>query len=157
VRPHQCRVQRQDDFSSPAQHTIPDTSQDATGLLGHLGTLLAHIQPTVHQYTKVPFHHAAFQPLVHKPVGLMGVDVTKCRTWHWALLKLIQLTLAHQSSLSRSLCNAFLPSGRPKFPPRLVGGSVKPFPEYTLTIYLTVIPKSYQYISRCITDFGMLW
>jgi len=41
VRPHQCRVQGQDDFPSPAHHTIPDTSQDATGLLGHLGTLLA--------------------------------------------------------------------------------------------------------------------
>ena len=64
-------------FPSPAHHTIPDTSQDAIGLLGHLGTLLAHIQPTVQQYTKVPFHQAAFQPLLPKPVGLPGVVVTK--------------------------------------------------------------------------------
>ena len=77
VRPHQCRLQGQDDFPSPAHHTIPDTSQDATGLLGHLGTLLAHIQLTVHQYTKVPFHQAAFQPLLPKPVGLPGLLVTK--------------------------------------------------------------------------------
>ena len=61
----------------PAHHTIPDTSQDAIGLLGHLGTLLAHIQPTVQQYTKVPFHQAAFQPRLPKPVGLPGAVVTK--------------------------------------------------------------------------------
>ena len=51
----------QDDFPSPAHHTIPDTSQDTIGLLGHLGTMLAHIQLTVHQYTKVPFHQAALE------------------------------------------------------------------------------------------------
>ena len=67
----------QDDFPSPAHHTIPDPSQNAIGLLGHLGTLLAHIQLTVHQYPKVPFHQAAFQPLLIKPVGLLGVVVTK--------------------------------------------------------------------------------
>jgi len=77
VRPHQCQVQGQDDFPSPAHHTIPDPSQDAIGLLVHLGTLLAHIQPTVHHYTKVPFHQAAFQPLFPTPVGLPGAVVTK--------------------------------------------------------------------------------
>ncbi|KAK4824211.1 hypothetical protein QYF61_012125 [Mycteria americana] len=39
VRPHQCPVQGHDHCPSPAGHTIPDTSQDAIGLLGHLGTL----------------------------------------------------------------------------------------------------------------------
>jgi len=34
--PHQCWVQEQDYFPSPAHHTIPDTSQDAISLLGHL-------------------------------------------------------------------------------------------------------------------------
>ena len=67
----------QDDFPSPAHHTIPVTSLDAIGLLGHLGTLLAHIQPAVQQYTKVPFHQSAFQPLFPKPVGLPEVVVTK--------------------------------------------------------------------------------
>ena len=67
----------QDDFPSPAHHTIPDPSQDAIGLLGHLGTLLAHIQLTVHQYTKVPFPQAAFQSLLPKPVGLPGVVVVQ--------------------------------------------------------------------------------
>ncbi|KAK4820559.1 LOW QUALITY PROTEIN: hypothetical protein QYF61_000709 [Mycteria americana] len=44
VRPHQCRVQGHDHCPSPAGHTVSDTSQDAIGFLGHLGTLLAHIQ-----------------------------------------------------------------------------------------------------------------
>ena len=52
VRPRQCRVQGQDDFPSPAHHTIRDTSQDAIGLLGQLGTLLARIQLTVHEDTR---------------------------------------------------------------------------------------------------------
>ena len=38
---------------------------------------LVHIQTTVHQYTKVPFHQTAFQPLLPKPVGLPGVVVIK--------------------------------------------------------------------------------
>ena len=50
----------QDGSPSPAHHTIPGPSQDAIGLLGHLGTLLAHIQPTVPQHTEVPFPQAAF-------------------------------------------------------------------------------------------------
>ncbi|NXE84114.1 CO6A6 protein, partial [Cochlearius cochlearius] len=77
VRPHQRRVQGHDHFPGPAGHTIPDTSQDAIGLLGHLGTLLAHIQPAVNQYPQVFFCHGAFQPLFPKPVALHGVVVTK--------------------------------------------------------------------------------
>ncbi|KAK4827228.1 hypothetical protein QYF61_015398, partial [Mycteria americana] len=39
----------------------------------------------------------------------MGLLWPKCRTLHLALLNLIQLASAHRSSLSRSLCRAFLP------------------------------------------------
>ncbi|PKU30659.1 hypothetical protein llap_19038 [Limosa lapponica baueri] len=39
---HQCRVQGDDRFPSPSHHTVPDTDQDAVGLLGHLGAVLAH-------------------------------------------------------------------------------------------------------------------
>ncbi|KAK4811237.1 hypothetical protein QYF61_022134 [Mycteria americana] len=68
VQPHQCRVQGHNHFPSPAGHTIFDTSQDAIGFLGHLGTLLAHgCQPTP----------PAFQPLFPKPVALHGVVVTQ--------------------------------------------------------------------------------
>ncbi|KAK4829729.1 hypothetical protein QYF61_006190 [Mycteria americana] len=49
VQPHQCRVQGHNHFPSPAGHAIFDTSQDAIGFLGRLGTLLAHIQ--INMYT----------------------------------------------------------------------------------------------------------
>ncbi|KAF1415053.1 Prolyl endopeptidase, partial [Spheniscus mendiculus] len=51
--------------------------QDAIGLLGHLGTLLAHVQPAVDQHPQVLFRQAAFQPLFPKPVALHGVVVAK--------------------------------------------------------------------------------
>ncbi|KAK4829274.1 hypothetical protein QYF61_002666 [Mycteria americana] len=74
---HQCRVQGHDHFPSPAGHAIFDTSQDAVGLLGYLGTLLAHIQAAVNQHCQVLFCRAAFQPLFPKPVALYGVAVTQ--------------------------------------------------------------------------------
>ncbi|KAK4806245.1 hypothetical protein QYF61_013389 [Mycteria americana] len=77
VRPHQCRVQGHDHFPSPAGHATFDTSQDAVGLLGHLGTLLAHIQVAVNQHPQALLCLAAFQPLFPKPVALHGVAVTQ--------------------------------------------------------------------------------
>ncbi|KAK4823178.1 hypothetical protein QYF61_027082 [Mycteria americana] len=77
VRPHQCQAQGDNHFPSPAGHTISDTSQDAVGLLGHLGTLLAHIQLAIDQHPQVLFCQAAFQPLFPKPVALQGVIVTQ--------------------------------------------------------------------------------
>jgi len=47
-----------DQFPSPDGHTIPDTSQDAVGLLDHLVTLLAHVQPAVDQQAQILFHWA---------------------------------------------------------------------------------------------------
>ncbi|KAK4810580.1 hypothetical protein QYF61_007317, partial [Mycteria americana] len=79
VQPHQCQIQRDDHFPSPAGHTISDTSQDVIGLLGHLGTLLAHIQAAVNQHSQVLFCQAAFQPLFPKPVALHGVVVTQTK------------------------------------------------------------------------------
>ncbi|KAK4824163.1 hypothetical protein QYF61_011290, partial [Mycteria americana] len=77
VRPHQCRVQGHNHFPSPAGHAIFDTGQDAIGLLGRLGTLLAHIQPAVNQHPQVLLCQAAFQPLFPKPVALHGVAVAQ--------------------------------------------------------------------------------
>ena len=55
----------------------------------------------------------------------MGLLWPECRTWHHsALLNLIQFALAHQSSLSRALCRAFLPSSRSTLPPTLVLSAV---------------------------------
>ncbi|PKU37700.1 hypothetical protein llap_11996 [Limosa lapponica baueri] len=77
VWPHQCWVQGDNHYPSPAGHTISDTNQHAIGLLGHLGTLLARIKLTVDQHPQVLFHRAAFQPLFPKPVALHGVVVTQ--------------------------------------------------------------------------------
>jgi len=77
VRPHQGQVQGHDLFPTPAGDTIPDTSQDAIGVLGHLGTLLVRVQSPVHQHPKVLVRPAAFQPLLPKPVVLHGIVVTK--------------------------------------------------------------------------------
>ncbi|KAK4832143.1 hypothetical protein QYF61_020883 [Mycteria americana] len=77
VWPHQCQVQGDDHFPSPAGHTISDISQDAIGLLGYLGILLAHIQPAVNQHSQVLSCQAAFQPSFPKPVALHGVVVTQ--------------------------------------------------------------------------------
>ncbi|KAK4808062.1 hypothetical protein QYF61_017082, partial [Mycteria americana] len=52
VRPRQCRVQGHGHCPSPAGHAIADTSQDAMGFLGRLGTLLAHIQAAVNQHPR---------------------------------------------------------------------------------------------------------
>ncbi|PKU44635.1 hypothetical protein llap_5071 [Limosa lapponica baueri] len=77
VRPHQGRVQQQcTHFPSPAGHTVPDRDQDAVGLLGHLGTLLAHIHPAVDQHPQVLFHLAA--PATLPPAWtVQGVGVTQ--------------------------------------------------------------------------------
>ncbi|KAK4810166.1 hypothetical protein QYF61_010478 [Mycteria americana] len=79
VRPQhiECGRQGGNHFPSPAGHTISDTSQDAIGFLGHLGTLLAHIQAAVNQHPQVLFHGEAFQPLFPKPVVLHRVIVTQ--------------------------------------------------------------------------------
>ncbi|KAK4830514.1 hypothetical protein QYF61_011456 [Mycteria americana] len=97
VRPHQCRVQGHDHFPSPAGHTIPDRSQDAIGFLGHLGTLLAHIQEAVNQHPQVLLCWAAFQPLFPKPVVLHGVVVAQVQDLPLSLVE------PHTAGLSPSI------------------------------------------------------
>ncbi|KAK4811654.1 hypothetical protein QYF61_022747 [Mycteria americana] len=87
VRPHQCQVQGDDHFPSPAGHAIFDTSQDTIGFLGHLGTLLAHIQAAVNQHPQVLLCLAAFQPLFPKPVALHGVAVAQVQDLALGLVK----------------------------------------------------------------------
>jgi len=42
-------------FLAPADNTISDTSQDTARFLGHLGTLLAHVQPGVDKHPQFTF------------------------------------------------------------------------------------------------------
>ena len=44
VQSHQSLVQGDNHLPFTAGNTISDTSQDAIGFLGHLGTLLSHVQ-----------------------------------------------------------------------------------------------------------------
>jgi len=67
---HQYQVQGHDHLPTPAGQTIPDTSQDAFDLLGHLDTLLAHVQLAVNHHPKILFCWAAFQPL--QPLKKVG-------------------------------------------------------------------------------------
>ncbi|KAK4828429.1 LOW QUALITY PROTEIN: hypothetical protein QYF61_026525 [Mycteria americana] len=122
VQPHQCRAQGHNHFPTPAGHAIPDTSQDAIGLLGHLGTLLAHIQAAVNQYQQVLFSRAAFQPLFPKPVALHGVVVTQVQDLTLGLVE------PHTIGLSPSVQPvqiplAFLPSSRSTLPHNLVSSA----------------------------------
>ncbi|KAK4817239.1 hypothetical protein QYF61_005261 [Mycteria americana] len=87
VRPHLCPVQGHDHCPSPAGHAIPDTSQDAIGFLGRLGTLLAHIQLAVNQHPQVLLCLAAFQPLFPKPVALHGVAVAQVQDLAFGLVE----------------------------------------------------------------------
>ncbi|KAK4823633.1 LOW QUALITY PROTEIN: hypothetical protein QYF61_004366 [Mycteria americana] len=122
VWPHQCRVQGDNHSPCPAGHTISDASQDAIGLLGHLGTLLAHIQLAIDQHPQVLFHWATFQPLFPKPVALHGVVVTQVQD------PALSLVEPHTTGLSPliqpvQIPLAFVPSSRPTLPPNLVSSA----------------------------------
>uniref|UniRef100_A0A8D0KQB7 Uncharacterized protein n=1 Tax=Strix occidentalis caurina TaxID=311401 RepID=A0A8D0KQB7_STROC len=53
VWPHQCRAQGDCHLPASAGHTISNTSQDAVGFLGPLGTLLAHGQLLVNENPQI--------------------------------------------------------------------------------------------------------
>ncbi|KAK4828815.1 LOW QUALITY PROTEIN: hypothetical protein QYF61_000872, partial [Mycteria americana] len=82
------------------------TIQDAVGRLGHLGTLLAHIQLAVDQYPQVLFSQAAFQPLFPKSVALHGVVVTQ------SLPPLKQVNIPAQLGVICKLTVHSIPSSR---------------------------------------------
>ncbi len=61
VQPHQGCLQGDDNLPAPAGHTISNTGQDGIGLLGHLGTLLGHVQLSINQHPQVPFLFTVIQ------------------------------------------------------------------------------------------------
>ena len=63
------------------------TSQDATGFLGHVGTLLALVQLSISQYPQVCFLYTVFQLLCLKPAALPGVAVAKVQDLALGLLQ----------------------------------------------------------------------
>ena len=50
VQSHQYKVQRDNNFFIPADHTISDAVLATISLLGHLSTLLVHVQSVVKQH-----------------------------------------------------------------------------------------------------------
>jgi len=58
VQTQQCWVQRDDHFPAPAGNAISDISQDAISILGHLGTLLAHVLLSTDKDPQVQFLHS---------------------------------------------------------------------------------------------------
>ncbi|KAJ7426288.1 hypothetical protein WISP_17385 [Willisornis vidua] len=107
VWPHQRRVQEKNHFPGPVGHTVADTGQDAIGLLGHQGTLLAHVQPSVKPNPQVPFHLVALQPLCAQPVALHGVVVSKVQDPAFGLIEL------HPVGISSSLHSFQVPLQSP--------------------------------------------
>ena len=99
VQPHQCRVQGHDHLPTPAGHTVPDTSQDASWPPGHTtGSCSASHQPT----SPGPFLPGSFPAT--PPQALHGVVVTQAQDLALGLVEPHTASLSHQSSLSRSLC-----------------------------------------------------
>ena len=58
---HLGRVEGKENLFRPANHSPSSLPQDAIGLLGHKGTMLAHGQPTVHWDPQVSFSYTALQ------------------------------------------------------------------------------------------------
>ena len=79
---------------APAGCTPADTNRGAVGLLGHLGTLLAHVQPAVSQNSLRLFLCAAFQPLYSKPVAMLGAFVTKVQKMELGLVEIHTIGLS---------------------------------------------------------------
>ncbi|PKU35805.1 hypothetical protein llap_13892 [Limosa lapponica baueri] len=73
MQPHQGRVEGHDYLPRPVGHTLPDAPQDAIGLPGHKGTLLAHGHPVVHQDSQAFFHRAALQQVSLQSLLVHGV------------------------------------------------------------------------------------
>ena len=72
VRPHQHAADGQDRLPRPAGHTSFDAVQDMVGFLGCEGTLLAHVQLTIYQYTQIFLNKAPLNPVIPLFVLVMG-------------------------------------------------------------------------------------
>lgn len=64
-------------FANPAVHTISDTNQNATDLLGHRGPLLAHVQTAVDHHPQVLLCWGTFRPLPQAYTTAWGCYMTQ--------------------------------------------------------------------------------
>ena len=85
---HKGSVEGEKNLPRPAGHIPVDAPQDAIGLLGSQGTLLAHGQLVIHQDTQVPLHRAALQYVRSKPALVHGVVPPQVQYLALALVEL---------------------------------------------------------------------
>ena len=72
------RVDGQDHLPHPAGHTFCfDAAQDVVGFRGCEGTLLAHIQLAIHQYSQILFSRAVLNPYLSQFVLVVWVAMTQ--------------------------------------------------------------------------------
>ena len=96
-------------------------AKKAIGPLGHLGTLLAHVQLSINQHPQSPFLFTVIQLLI--PKHCVGLLSPMFRTRHLVLLNPIPMASAQLSSLSRWLYRASLPPGRSTLPANVVSAA----------------------------------
>lgn len=84
---HQWLAEGRDYFPRPASNIQPNATQPAIGRLCHEGTLLAPVQPGVHQDLQVPFCKATFHMVSPRPVvahgGYLSSGTQLCNSFYW--------------------------------------------------------------------------
>jgi len=100
--PYQGRLEGEENLPRPTGHTLLNAPQDAIGLFGNHGTLLAHGHLVIHQDTQVPLCRAALQQVSPSLYWCMGLFLPRCRTLYLPFLNFIRFLSAQLFSLSRS-------------------------------------------------------
>jgi len=83
-----------DHLPAPSGYRISDISQDITGIVVHLGIVLAHGQLSTEQHLHVLSTHSAFQGLCSKPAALHGFFVTEVQNPTVGLIELHSIGLS---------------------------------------------------------------
>jgi len=117
VLPHQSWVQKDDHLPAPAGNAISYTSQDAIGLLGHLGTLWLMFSRVSVNTPRAVFSAQSSSYSAPSLWHCLGLLLPKWRTQQLVLLNFIPLASTQLSSLSRSLCSASYPQADQHFIP----------------------------------------
>ena len=77
MRSHRCRVEGQDHLPYPTVHASFDLAQNVVGFLNCVDTLLAQIQPAIHQYPQVLFGRVILSPSIPKLALMVEVAMTQ--------------------------------------------------------------------------------
>ncbi|KAJ7414376.1 hypothetical protein BTVI_41314 [Pitangus sulphuratus] len=81
VGSHQSGVKGQNHLPHPAAHSAFDAAQDTIGFLGCEHTLMAHVQPLIHQHPQVLASRAAPPAFFGTMGNIISEDSVECVTW----------------------------------------------------------------------------